>query len=68
VSVSVWAKVVRQSPVRSAVRNPKTEQVQDGAAQSAFEKPAESGRATCRGSMLERSARLVRYGPHMSLR
>jgi len=50
--------------VRSAVRNPKTERLQDGAAQSAFEKHAESGRATCRGSMLERSASSARYGPH----
>jgi hypothetical protein len=54
--------------VRSTVRNPKTERLQDGAAQSAFEKQTESGRATCCGSMLERSARSARYGPPMSLR
>jgi hypothetical protein len=38
--------VVRQCSEWYAVKSPKTERLQDGAAQSAFEKRTESGRAT----------------------
>ena len=55
--------------VQYGVENPKTERLQDGAAQSAFEKRTESGRHGRphwhgRPGVLERSARSARYGPH----
>jgi hypothetical protein len=56
--------------VRYAVRNPKTERLQDGAAQSAFEKRTESGRA--REGHLSRQCLSAALGQHamahMSLR